>query len=88
MINEDRSIENLTDRLKGFTEEVEAEVRNLVNCGYSINQAIEIVKIGVEDIKAETMHHLNKKLHALVEAYEERTNFILEERRILNEDNI
>ena len=77
MTNIDGDIENITDQLKGFTEEVESVVSNLVESGYTIDQAIAIVKIGVEDIKAETMHQLNHRIYAFIKAYEER-NIILD----------
>ena len=53
-------IENLTDQLELFTTEVELIVSKVVKAGYTKEQAIEITKHGVENIKAETMHHKNK----------------------------
>lgn len=52
-------IENITDQLLGFTQEVENVVSNMVKKGYTKDQAIELVRIGVEDIKAEVMHQYN-----------------------------
>ncbi|QAA30326.1 hypothetical protein [Clostridium manihotivorum] len=53
------TIKNLTDQLNGFTQEVEQVVAEIIEKGYSKNQAIEIVRIGVEDIKVEVMHQSN-----------------------------
>lgn len=52
-------IENITDQLLGFTQEVEEIVSDMVKKGYTKDQAIELVRIGVEDIKAEEMHQYN-----------------------------
>ncbi|MCS6131807.1 hypothetical protein DWV13_09200 [Clostridium botulinum] len=62
----ENGIENLTDQLLWFAEEVEKVVSKMVNKGYSKDQAIEIVRIGVEDIKAETMHHKNEALYEAI----------------------
>ena len=53
------TIENITDQLQGFAQEVEHVVAEMVVKGYTKNQAIEIASIGVEDIKAEVMHQTN-----------------------------
>nr|DAF73230.1 MAG TPA: hypothetical protein [Caudoviricetes sp.] len=76
MNNIDGNIENITDQLEGFTQEVESVVSDLVRSGYTIDQAIAIVKIGVEDIKAETMHQFNHRMYAFTKAYEERTSIL------------
>lgn len=62
--------ENLTDQLKGFAGEVASCVEWLEKMGYTRAEAIEITRIGVEDIKAETYHHKNKKLQQLADRIE------------------
>lgn len=72
-------IENITDQLLGFTEEVEEVVRKFVRLGYTKDQAIKIVELGIEDIKAEVEHQRNKRIDKLIEAYYHRT-YTIEER--------
>lgn len=76
MINE---IECITDQLLGFTEEVEEVVSKFVRQGYTKDQAIRIVELGIEDIKAEVEHQRNKRIDKLIEAYDRRT-YTIEER--------
>lgn len=71
-------IECITDQLLGFTQEVEEVVRKIVKQGYTKDQAIRIVELGIEDIKAEVEHQRNKKLDELIEAYNRRTEIIEE----------
>ena len=63
-----REIENITDQLDGFAMEVVSCVRKIENEGFTKAQAIEITKIAVEDIKAETSHHQNKRLREISES--------------------
>lgn len=72
-------IECITDQLLGFTEEVEEVVRKFVKQGYTKDQAIRIVELGIEDIKAEVEHQRNKRIDKLIEAYDHRT-YTIEER--------
>lgn len=72
-------IECITDQLLGFTEEVEEVVRKFVKQGYTKDQAIRIVELGIEDIKAEVEHQRNKRIDKLIEAYDRRT-YSIEER--------
>ena len=75
-------IECITDQLLGFTEEVEEVVRNIVKQGYTKDQAIRIVELGIEDIKAEVEHQRNKRIDKLIEAYDRRTYTIEESEEI------
>lgn len=72
-------IECITDQLLGFTEEVETVVSTFIRKGYTKDQAIRIVELGIEDIKAEVEHQRNKRIDQLIEAYGRRTD-IIEER--------
>lgn len=63
-----REIENITDQLDGFAMEVVSCVRKIESAGFTKAQAIEITKIAVEDIKAETNHHQNKRLREISES--------------------
>lgn len=63
-------IENLTDQLEMFTLEVVGCIETVEKRGFTREQAIEIVRIGVENIKAETSHHRNKRLAEIGEAVE------------------
>lgn len=72
-------IENITDQLLGFTEEVEEAVRKFTRLGYTKDQAIKLVELGIEDIKAEVEHQRNKRIDKLTEAYYHRT-YTIEER--------
>lgn len=75
-------IECITDQLLGFTEEVEEVVRKFVKQGYTKEQAIRIVELGIEDIKAEVEHQRNKRIDKLIEAYDRRTHTIEESEEI------
>lgn len=75
-------IECITDQLLGFTEEVEEVVRKFVKQGYTKDQAIRIVELGIEDIKAEVEHQRNKRIDKLIEAYDRRTYTIEESEEI------
>ena len=72
-------IECITDQLLGFTEEVEEVVSKFVRQGYTKDQAIRIVELGIEDIKAEVEYQRNKRIDKLIEAYDHGTE-IIEER--------
>lgn len=76
-----REIENITDQLDGFAMEVANCVRKIEKEGFTTNQAIEITKIAVNDIKVETSHHKNKRLRdiadsllKIADAFEEKMN--------------
>lgn len=75
-------IECITDQLLGFTEEVEEVVSKFVRQGYTKDQAIRIVELGIEDIKAEVEHQRNKRIDKLIEAYDRRTYTIEESEEI------
>ncbi len=75
-------IECITDQLLEFTQEVEEVVRNIVKQGYTKDQAIRIVELGIEDIKAEVEHQRNKRLDELIEAYNRRTEIIEESEEV------
>ncbi|MDY4252993.1 MULTISPECIES: hypothetical protein [unclassified Clostridium] len=72
-------IECITDQLLGFTEEVETVVSTFIRKGYTKDQAIRIVELGIEDIKAEVEYQRNKRIDKLIEAYDRRT-YTIEER--------
>ena len=72
-------IENITDQLLGFTEEVEEAVSRMKEKGYSVDQAIKIVELGIRDIEAEVKYHKNKRLERIAEAIENLTIRIEEE---------
>lgn len=75
-------IECITDQLLEFTQEVEEVVRNIVKQGYTKDQAIRIVELCIEDIKAEVEHQRNKRLDELIEAYNRRTEIIEESEEV------
>lgn len=70
-INMSREVENITDQLSGFAMEVVTCVKEIEKQGFTKDQAIEIAKIAVEDIKAEVAHHQNKLLRELSESLAE-----------------
>lgn len=61
-------IENLTDQLEGFTWEILDIIKKVEAEGFTKDQAIKIVELGIKDIEAETMHHKNKKLDYIGES--------------------
>lgn len=65
-----REIENITDQLLGFTEEVANVVEVIESKGFSREHALKIVELGIEDIKAEVEHHRNKRITQLSESME------------------
>lgn len=71
-------VENITDQLLGFTEEVEHAVSSIVKKGYTKAQAIEIVRIGVEDIKAEEQHQFNHIMRAKNELFQDYSEILSE----------
>ena len=62
------SIENLTDQILGFTQEVLNCIKEVKKCGYSTEEAIKITELGIRDMEVETKHQLNKKLDTIVNA--------------------
>lgn len=51
-------IENITDQLKGYVDEVRAIVQDLKkDHGFTTNEAIKIVDIGVRNMECEVHHH-------------------------------
>lgn len=63
-------IDNITDQLGGFVQEVESEIENLTKKGYSVDEAIKIVSLGIEAIKAEVEHHKDESLISISESLE------------------
>ena len=61
-------IENLTDQLEGFTWEVLDVIKKIESEGFTKDQAIKIVELGIKDIEAEIMHHKNSRLDSIAEA--------------------
>lgn len=61
-------IKNLTDQLEGFTVEVLQVIKMVEANGFTKDQAIKIVELGIKDIEAETMHQKNKKLDYIGES--------------------
>lgn len=59
------SIENLTDQILGFTQEVLNCIKEVKKCGYSTEEAIKITELGIRDMEVETKHQLNKKLDTI-----------------------
>ena len=56
------NIENLTDQILGFTQEVVEAIERVKKRGYTTEEAIKIVELGIKDMEVETKHQLNKKL--------------------------
>ena len=59
------SIENLTDQILGFTQEVLSCVEEIKHRGYSTEEAIKITELGIKDMEVETKRQLNKKLDTI-----------------------
>lgn len=51
------------------TQEVERIVKNIVKRGYTEDEAIRMLDVGIEDIKAEVERRRNKSIARLREAY-------------------
>lgn len=51
-------------------------ISTFIRKGYTKDQAIRIVELGIEDIKAEVEHQRNKRIDQLIEAYGRRTEMI------------
>ena len=69
-------INHVTDQLQGYAGEVANCVRTLEKSGFSREEAIEITKIAVEDIKAEVQHLRNKRLDGIIGAIEQLADSI------------
>lgn len=65
-----REIDNLTDQLGCFASEVAQCVQDLEAKGFSRPDAIQLTQLAIEDIKAETLHHKNKRLRDITDALE------------------
>lgn len=64
-------IENISDQLGAYMEEVETEVSKLVkqrNISYA--EALKIAEIATRDIQADAIHHINMKLEDISESIE------------------
>ena len=57
-MNEFGEIKNATDQIEAYAEEVAGCVRNLINQGFSTNNAIEITNMAIKEIEAETRWQL------------------------------
>ena len=61
-------IENLTDQILGFTQEVVEAIERVKKRGYTTEEAIKITELGIRDMEVETKHQLNKKLDTIANA--------------------
>ncbi|KIL09796.1 hypothetical protein SR42_09705 [Clostridium botulinum] len=55
-------IENASDQLHGYAQEVEKVVSEFVELGYSKDQSIKIVKMAIEDMKVDAMYEKNEAI--------------------------
>lgn len=56
--------ENITDQIGLFSAEVARAVRDIIeDYGFDPDQALRIVQLASENIKAETFHHVFTNLH-------------------------
>ncbi len=58
-------IENLTDQILGFTQEVKVTIEEIKKDGYTTEEAIKIVELGIKDMEVETKHQFNRKMETL-----------------------
>lgn len=61
-------INNITDQIQGFTEEVVEAIKGVESQGFTREEAIKIVELGIKDMEVEVYHHKNKKLESISEA--------------------
>lgn len=61
-------IENITDQILGYAQEVLSCVEEIKYRGYSTEEAIKITELGIRDMEVETKHQLNKKLNTIANA--------------------
>ena len=59
-------IENITDQLLGFTQEVRYVIEYIKKEGYTTEEAIKIVELGVKDIEVETKHQFNRQMENFI----------------------
>ena len=67
------SIENLTDQILGFTQEVLSVVEEIKDRGYSTEEAIKITELGIKDMEVETKHQFNKKMELFINVLDNLT---------------
>ena len=61
-------IENVSDQLDGFSEEVAGIIGTLMReYGYTFEQSSRIVEIAVKDIESDILHHLFMEIHKIIE---------------------
>ena len=61
-------INNITDQIQGFTDEVVEAIKRVESQGFTREEAIKIVELGIKDMGVEVSHHKNKKLESISEA--------------------
>ena len=67
------SIENLTDQILGFTQEVVEAIERVKKRGYTTEEAIKIVELGIKDMEVETKHQFNKKMELFINVLDNLT---------------
>ena len=58
-------IDNITDQIHLFMEDIRIEVENLKAMGFTTEQAIEITRLGIESMKTEVEHHKEHQLEKI-----------------------
>lgn len=61
-------INNITDQIMGFSEEVVKTIESIEKRGFTRDQSIKIVELAIKDMEVEVLHQKNKKLDAIGES--------------------
>ena len=61
-------INNITDQIEGFADEVVGVIRRIEKQGFTTEQSIRIVELAIKDMEVEVLHQKNKKLDAIGES--------------------
>ena len=71
-----REIKNVSDQLTGFAMEVVECVEKVKDQGFNTDQAIEITRLAIEDIRIDIEHHKNRQLEDLAHAVDKIAEMI------------
>lgn len=61
-------INNITDQIMGFSEEVVKTIASIEKQGFTRDQSIKIAELAIKDMEVEVLHQKNKKLDAIGES--------------------
>ena len=69
-------IKNVSEQLQGFAMEVVRCVEKVKEEGFTTDQAIEITRLAIDDIRIDVEHHKNKQLEDLAHAVDKIAEMI------------